>query len=78
MANTQKMESFKRLSPLEAMQVWLDGDFGIDEEPALCTAIRKDPRITLSDDDIIDRMVDAMEEDCDAATCLVEHLAAAK
>jgi hypothetical protein len=70
MPNLQRMENLKKLSPLEAVQVWLDGGFGIDEEPALIFAIRKDSRITLSDDDIIEVIIDAMDSNCDAAACL--------
>ncbi len=70
MPNQQRMETLKKLPPLEAVQAWLDGDFGIDEEPALCAAIRKDFRITLSDDDIADVIFEAMGDECDAATCL--------
>jgi hypothetical protein len=78
MANLGRMEKLKKLSPLEAVQTWLDGDFGINEEPALIFAIRKDSRITLSDDDIIEVILDAMmNDDCDAAKCL-ESLAAAR
>ena len=69
------MEALKQLTPLAAIQTWLDCEFGQDEEPALCFAIRKDARITLSDDEIIDVICDALEEDWPAAKCL-EELAA--
>jgi hypothetical protein len=69
------METLGKLPPLEAVQAWLDGDFGLDEEPALCDAIRKDTRITLSDDDISEIVFGAMDDGCDATTCL-ERLAA--
>jgi len=75
MPNQQRMDALKKLAPLDAVQAWLDGDFGMDEEPALCAAIRKESRITLSDDDISDIIFEAMDDDCDAATCL-ERLAA--
>ncbi|HTH48843.1 MAG TPA: hypothetical protein VMB21_15120 [Candidatus Limnocylindria bacterium] len=64
------MEALKQLTPLAAIQTWLDGEFGVDEEPALCFAIRKDARITLSDDEIIDVICDALEQDWPAAECL--------
>ncbi len=70
MPNQQRMETLQQLSPLEAVQAWLDGDFGMDEEPALIFAIRKDPRVTLSDEEIEEIVLDAMAEDCDAETCL--------
>ena len=69
------MDAFKKLPPLEAIQAWLDGDFGMDEESDLCAAIRKDPRITLSDDKISEIISEAMDDESDAATCL-ERLAA--
>lgn len=75
MPNQPRMEALKKLSPLEAVQVWLDGDFSINDEPALGTAIRKDARITLSDSEIIEIIVAAMEDDCNAAKCW-ERLAA--
>lgn len=70
----QRMDRLKQLSPCEALQTWLDGDFGVDEESALCSAIRKDPRITLSDDEIFDQVREAMDDECDAKHCL-ERLA---
>ena len=75
MPNQQRMESLKKLTPPEAVQAWLDGDFGMNEESALCFAIRKDARITLSDDDITEVIFGAMDDGCDAAVCL-ERLAA--
>ena len=69
------MNALANLPPLEAVQAWLNGDFGMDEEPALCDAIRKDSRITLSDDDISEIIFGAMDDDGDAAACL-ERLAA--
>jgi len=71
MANQKRSEKLRALSPVEAVKAWLDGDFGFDEEPALIEAIRKDRRITRSDDEIIDFMADAlMEENSDAQKCL--------
>jgi hypothetical protein len=75
MPNQQRMDGFKKLEPIAAIQAWLNGDFGLNEESALCVAIRKDPRITLSDDDISETIFEAMDDECDAATCL-ERLAA--
>ncbi len=74
MPNQQRMEALQKLSPLEAVQVWLDGDFSINDEPALCAAIRKDFRITLSDSDIIDIILESMDDECNAEKCL-ERLA---
>lgn len=75
MSNQQRQEALKKLSPLEAVQTWIDGDFGLDDESALCEAIRKDPRVTLSDDDISEIIFEAILTDGDAAACL-ERLAA--
>jgi hypothetical protein len=50
--------------------VWLEGDFGIDDEPAMVEAIRKDPRVTLSDEQILVLMSEALEEGWDAQTTL--------
>ena len=58
------------LSPLEAVRTWLDGDFGIDDEPALIEAIRKDPRVKLSDDQIIAVVCGAIDEGLAAKACL--------
>jgi hypothetical protein len=44
------------------------------DEAALISAIRKGTRIPLSDDDLEDAILDAMDEGLDAPTCL-ERLA---
>ena len=59
------------------MQAWLDGDFGIGDEPAMIAAIRRDTRVSLSDDDIIDIVSEALDEGLDASACL-ERLASAR
>ena len=69
-----RFDKLRSLSPVESVRAWIDGDFGIGDEPAMIEAIRKDNRIIVSDDEIIDRMADAMESGLDAATCL-ERLA---
>jgi hypothetical protein len=68
----QRFEHLRSLSPGEAARAWLEGDFGMDEEPAMIQAIRKDKRIKLSDDEIIDFFGEAMEGDWDAQRCLDE------
>jgi hypothetical protein len=45
---------------------WLNGEFGIDDEPALIEALRRDPRVIGSDDQIIDTFCNAMVEGWDA------------
>jgi hypothetical protein len=74
--NKERFESLRALAPIDAVRAWLDGDFGIGDEPAMIEAIRKDARVSLSDDDIIDVVSDAMDEGLDAAACL-ERLAGA-
>ena len=75
MPDEQRMEILRKLPPLKAVQAWLNGDFGLDEESALCEAIREDARIKLSDDDIAETIFEAMDDGCDASACL-ERLAA--
>lgn len=53
-----------------ALQVWLDRNFGIGDEAAMIEAIRKDTRVTLSDDVIVDVVCDAMDEGLDAQGCM--------
>ncbi|SPE52914.1 hypothetical protein SBV1_1610006 [Verrucomicrobia bacterium] len=71
--DNQHFEHLRKLSPVEAARAWLNGDFGLDEEPAMIEAIRKDKRIRLSDDEIIDFFADVVsEDDWDAQRCLDE------
>ena len=72
--NRKRFESLSALAPVDAVQAWLDGDFGIGDETALISAIRKDTRILLSDDEIEDGVLEAMDEGLDAPACL-ERLA---
>ena len=69
-----RFAALSALSPVDAVRAWLDGDFGIGDEPALISAIRKDSRISVSDDAIIDAIMDAMDDGLDAPACL-ERLA---
>ena len=66
MRNPQRFESIRKLAPMDAVQAWLNGEFGIDEEPALIEAIRRDPRVTGSDDEIIDTFCAALDEGWEA------------
>jgi hypothetical protein len=75
--NKERFERLRALAPIEAVRAWLDGDFGIGDEPALIAAIRKDTRVSLSDDDIIGVVGDAMDEGLDAPACL-ERLAGSR
>ncbi len=69
-ANRERFESLRLLNPLEAIQAWIDGSFGIGDEPALIEAIRKDFRVVMPDEEIIDILRDAWDEEWDASTCL--------
>ena len=66
MRDRQRFESLRKLAPREAVQAWLNGEFGIDDEPALIEALRRDPRVIGSDDQIIDTFSNAMVEGWDA------------
>jgi hypothetical protein len=72
--NKKRFESLSALAPVDAVRAWLDGDFGMGDEPALISAIRKDTRISLTDDDLTDAILDAMDNGLDAPACL-ERLA---
>jgi len=49
------------LSPLEAIQAWLNGSFGFGDDPAMIEAILKDPRIDLSAQEISDAIGEAVD-----------------
>lgn len=69
----QHFEHLKNLSPVDAARAWLDGEFGMDEEPAMIEAIRKDERIKLPDEEIVEFFSEALiEDDWDAQRCLDE------
>jgi hypothetical protein len=71
--NQERFEHLRRLTPLEAIKAMLEGEFGIGDEPAIAEAIRKDKRITLSDDAIVDFLSEAMlQDDCGAQKCMNE------
>ena len=54
-----------QLSPAEAARALLDGEFTTGDEPPLCFALRKDPRVTLDDDSILDVFSEMMDEGAD-------------
>ena len=72
-----RFESLNALAPVDAIRAWLDGDFGMADEPALISAIRKDLRISISDADIEDTILYAMDDGLDAPACL-ERLAGSR
>jgi len=61
MRDIENYRRLERLSPLEAIRVFLDGDFTIGEDEALMSAIRGDLSVRLSDERIADIMADCME-----------------
>ena len=75
--NKRRFERLRALTPIDAVRAWLDGDFGIGDEAALIAAIRRDTRVTLSDDEITDAVCDAMDEGLDASASL-ERLAGSR
>ena len=75
--NKKRFETLSALAPVDAVRTWLDGDFGMGDESALISAIRKDSRISLSDDAITDAIMDAMDDGLDAPACL-ERLAGSR
>jgi len=70
MPDKQRFETLRGLTPVDAVQAWLAGDFGIADEQALIEAIRKDSRVSLSDNDIQNTVCDAMDEGLNAEACL--------
>ncbi len=66
MRNPERFEALRKLTPMEAVQAWLNGDFGIGDEPALIEALRRDPKVTGTDEQIIDVFCDAFDEELDA------------
>ncbi len=65
--NQERFDRLRKLNPLQAVQAWINGDFGMDEEPALIEAFRKNPLIRWSDDEICDIMMAAMDEELTAS-----------
>jgi hypothetical protein len=69
----ERFQHLRQLTPIEAAKAWLSGDFGIYDEPAMIEAIRKDPRIKGSDQEITEFFFRALaEEACDPQRCLDE------
>ena len=51
-----------QLGPAQAARALLDGEFTVGDEAPLCFALRKDPRVTLDDDAILDVLFEVMDE----------------
>lgn len=60
---------FAFLTPIGAIQKWLNGEFTIGDEPALIAAIKQD-RIRLDDQTIENIILDAMDDELSADECL--------
>lgn len=65
-----RFNSLRQLSPIEAVQAWLDGRFGIGDEEALVEAIRKTGKISRSNEEISDIMLEGMKNKITATDCL--------
>ena len=63
-----RVESFKSLSALQAIETWLCDDCRHGERNYLITAIQRDRRIELDDDEIAYVIQNAMENGIDAPT----------
>jgi len=68
-----RVESFKSLSALQAIEAWLCDDCRHGERNYLITAIQRDRRIELDDDEIAYVIQNAMENGIDAPT-VFDHL----
>lgn len=60
--NFARQARLSQLSPVEAVRALYEGEFGIGDEPALCFAIRRDPRVSLDDDAILGIYFDVRDE----------------
>lgn len=58
------------LSPVGAIRAFIEGAFGMNEESAIAFAIRQDPDVLLSDDEIVDQLAPAMGTDADPQALL--------
>ncbi len=74
-ANKERFEKLKLLSPAEAISAWLEGDFGVGDEPALVSAILKDTRIKLSPGAVEELLTDVMDDEEADAQAILDRLA---
>ena len=61
-----RLDSLETLSPLQAIQAWLRDEGGHVGRNRLITAIQRDRRIELDDDEIVYVIHDAMQSGIDA------------
>ncbi len=52
-----------QMPPITAVRAWLRGDFGMGDEDALCIAIRRDPGVELTRDEIVSVFYEVLGED---------------
>ena len=64
-ANRKNFYGLAALAPVDAIRVCLNGSFGMSDVSTLISAIRKDRRIALSDDELLDLIVEALEDGLD-------------
>jgi hypothetical protein len=65
-----RFERLRALQPIDAVRAFLEGEFGIGDEPAIIEAIQRDPRVPLSDDEVMDALCKAMDEELGPDACL--------
>lgn len=66
----ERFDRLRALSPTAAIAAWLEGDFGLGDTPAMISAMRKDPRISVSDAAIHGFMMNAMAKGWAVSSCL--------
>ena len=52
-----------QMAPIAAVRTWLRGGFGPGDEDALCAAIRRDPAVGLTGDEIVSVFYEVLGED---------------
>ena len=74
----ERINALKALTPLEAIRAWLSETVGPGDRSALATAIQRDRRIELDDDEIAYVVQDGIESGLDARAVLERLLNAAE
>jgi hypothetical protein len=73
MHDQSRFDRLRNLTPLAAAQSWLNGDFGIGDDSALIESIRRDRRVTCSDEAIYVFFAESLlRQREDAGACLDE------
>lgn len=60
MRNDERFQRLRSLTAVEAATAWLEGDFGIEDDAAMVEAIRKDRRIKVTDERILNFFTEAL------------------